>query len=223
MISSPQETHHPKEIPPEYGVDYLVFGGAFDPPTIAHFNLVQLALEQVAVSKAVLIVPTFNHVWKGSKLSDFSHRIEMLKLGVNDWEKLGKKVEIETIEQGLSGYTIDTLRALQLKYPEKSFGFLAGSDILKGFTSWQGWQEILKLTKLFIIPRDSDALEIMNTVPDELQPYLNSRIFLLETNDTLRDTAVSSTKAKADLRESGNTDLLDPQVLRYLLSKRLYQ
>ena len=54
------------------------FGGSFNPPTIAHYNLIKQALKEYNFDK-VYFVPV-NDYYKKEKLISIDQRIEMLNL-----------------------------------------------------------------------------------------------------------------------------------------------
>ena len=62
------------------------FGGAFNPPTIAHINLVKEALKEYSFD-AIYFVPV-NNFYKKQGLIDISQRIDMLNLECKNNSKM---------------------------------------------------------------------------------------------------------------------------------------
>ena len=62
------------------------FGGAFNPPTIAHINLVKEALKEYSFD-AIYLVPV-NNFYKKQGLIDISQRIDMLNLECKNNSKM---------------------------------------------------------------------------------------------------------------------------------------
>ncbi|WP_374282407.1 nicotinate-nucleotide adenylyltransferase [Novosphingobium sp.] len=50
-------------------------------------------------------------------------------------------------------YTIDTLRALQRRYPRHRFIWLMGSDNLAQFHQWKAWRDVARLMPIAVIAR----------------------------------------------------------------------
>jgi nicotinate-nucleotide adenylyltransferase len=50
-------------------------------------------------------------------------------------------------------YTIDTLRALQAKYPQRQFAVIMGADSLAGIEQWKEWKVILRDFEIYVYPR----------------------------------------------------------------------
>ena len=58
------------------------------------------------------------------------------------------------IEQELgTRYTVDTLRALQKRYPKREFVWLMGSDNLAQFHRWKDWRKIAHTMPIAVIAR----------------------------------------------------------------------
>ena len=72
------------------------FGGAFNPPTIAHINLVKKALKEYSFD-AIYFVPV-NNFYKKQGLIDIYQRIDMLNLECKD----NSKMFVSDIEQEMN-------------------------------------------------------------------------------------------------------------------------
>jgi nicotinate-nucleotide adenylyltransferase len=63
-------------------------------------------------------------------------------------------VRVTAIERDLgTRYTVDTLRALLLRYPKRRFVWLMGADNLAQFHRWKAWREIAALVPIAVIAR----------------------------------------------------------------------
>lgn len=63
-------------------------------------------------------------------------------------------IRVTAIERALgTRYTIDTLRALRLRYPRNAFVWLMGSDNLAQFHRWRGWRDIARAMPIAVIAR----------------------------------------------------------------------
>lgn len=128
-----------------------LFGGSFNPPHVGHRKVVEFLAKNPQFDK-VWVLPTFSHPFDKS-LIDFSHRLKMCELNFGD---LGKKVKICDIEGKFKknpSYMIDTIKALQKKYPDIHFTIVVGSDCRNELSQWKNFDELRKETDFFFIPR----------------------------------------------------------------------
>ena len=105
-----------------------LYGGAFDPPHLAHvFTLTWLL--QLADVDEIWVLPAASHVF-GKRMSPFEARLAMLQAVL---DALGSpRIRICTIETELpgTGRTFDTLSALQARHPDHAFRLVLGADNL---------------------------------------------------------------------------------------------
>ncbi len=127
-----------------------VFGGTFDPPHICHTLACLYALETGGLDR-VVVIPCFRHPL-GKVAASYEHRLAMARLAMGC---LGGRVEVSDLESQRDGpsYTIDTLRALCSQHPGESLRLLVGSDILPETHLWKDFDEIQKISPVFVIPR----------------------------------------------------------------------
>jgi len=169
-----------------------LFGGSFNPPHVGHREVVE-ALAKNTQFDEVWIVPTFSHPFD-KNLIDFSHRVKMCEL--NFGSLLGKKIKICSIEGELKkfpSYMIDTVRALQKKYPTVHFTIVVGSDCKKELPQWKNFEELKKEADFFFIPRAGF----------EKSPF----------------TDVSSTQ----IRNGASLEHVRPEVKKYIEENKLYR
>lgn len=127
-----------------------VFGGAFDPPHVAHRALVDAAIGQLGLDE-LRIVPT-GYAWhKASVLSPADHRLAMARLAFADVAKVVVDPR-ETRRNGPS-YTIDTLRELGAALPGAEFFLVIGQDQAAALTTWRDWEEVLRLAIICVAAR----------------------------------------------------------------------
>jgi nicotinate-nucleotide adenylyltransferase len=127
-----------------------MFGGAFDPPHLAHRALAVAALDQLGLD-ALHIMPTGQAWHKARVLSSAEHRVAMCQLAFGDLPRTRIDCR-ETIRQGPS-YTADTLDELAQEYPGASLYLVLGADQLLAFKSWIRWPEVLERAQLAVANR----------------------------------------------------------------------
>ncbi len=138
----------------------------------------------------------------------------MLELALANRDKLGISL-IET-EQNLSGFTLDTIRALKRRYPEAQFSFIVGADNLVELNHWRHPDRILKEVRILAGSRPG----IEPRLPAGLAP---DRIELVVTSHV----EVSSTDLRRRIAEITNDDQPDlpmpAPVWEYIRREKLYQ
>jgi nicotinate-nucleotide adenylyltransferase len=199
---------------PENGERWGILGGTFDPVHYGHLTLA----EEICIHKGlngVLLVPAVRHPLKRNHChASYANRVEMLKRAVEDHPRLVVS-EIEA-EMNLSGYTLDTVRALKRLYPRTEFYFIMGADNLKELDKWHLPEQIFKEVKLLVGSRPGfDG--------SRFPEYLSGCVEVVATS--LVD--VSSTEVRRQIREGTSAEQLDtlvpPKVRQYILQKKLYQ
>lgn len=126
-----------------------LFGGSFNPPHICH-TLASLWALQVHHLDEVWWIPTYQHAF-AKDLASYEHRRRMCELATAPLAQ----VRIVDIERDLGGEsrTIDTVRALQERYPTTRFALIVGADILEETHRWKNWDELMELVDLIVVGR----------------------------------------------------------------------
>ena len=133
-----------------------VFGGSFNPPTIAHINLAKQILNNIKNIEKVIFVPVSTKYSKSGLASD-QCRFSMLKKICNN----EKNIEVSSIELDSQRqlYTIETLEKLTKQNPENELYFVIGTDNLKELESWNNASSLLQKYKIIVLERDNDKME----------------------------------------------------------------
>ena len=189
-----------------------IFGGTFNPPHTGHLHLAQLVAKTLELDK-VLIIPDNMppHKIPGSLVSG-EHRLNMCRLTFSDSIFEISPMEIE---RGSKSYTVDTLHELKAIYPDDEFYFIAGSDMLQGFTKWYHWEEILTLSYLAVASRERGFEADLADFTDEQK----KRIIYIESEPL----EVSSSEIRSMIRsEKDCGELLTSNVKNYIKENNLY-
>jgi len=127
-----------------------MFGGAFDPPHIAHVALARAAVDQLGLDQ-LRIFPTGQAWHKARALTDGVHRLAMAQLAFAGVPR----AVVDSREVSRSGptYTIDTLRELQAENPGAQLVLVIGADQAEALHSWRSAGEIAKLAIISIAER----------------------------------------------------------------------
>jgi nicotinate-nucleotide adenylyltransferase len=190
-----------------------IYGGAFDPPHLAHEALAQAAVSQYALD-TLLILPT-GHAWHKSRaLSAASHRIAMTKRAFADLPQAGVDAR-ETLRSGAT-YTIETLHEIQAENPQADLFLLMGQDQLAFFPQWHRDQDILQIATLLVALR-ADSMPA--TSPKDTQNPVKIEFSTIH----MPASPISATQIRKLCSQHQAIDhLVKPSVARYIAEHRLY-
>ncbi|MFM6986408.1 MAG: nicotinate (nicotinamide) nucleotide adenylyltransferase [Hydrogenophaga sp.] len=200
-----------------------VYGGAFDPPHLAHRVLAQSAIQQLALDR-LLILPTGQAWHKERALTDASHRLAMCLLAFGDLPN----TQIDPRETRRNGpsYTADTLAELHREWPDARFFLILGADQLLAFQTWMRWPEVLQRAQLAVANRAThigeDALDDAHHSADLSSvgvPFVPLDMPL--TN--ISATAVRARFGRPMGRAGAHVALVSPAVASYISQHHLYQ
>ena len=148
-----------------------IFGGSFDPIHIGHAIIAQHIIGSGAVDRLWFMVSPVNPLKADKKrqVAD-TDRLRMVEMVSRPME--GVETSAFEFTMPKPSYTIDTLNALQAKFPDDEFYLVTGGDNWQIFDKWRNSEEILAKYHLLIYPR----LGYEVVIPDELK----DRVALLD-------------------------------------------
>lgn len=186
----------------------IIYGGSFNPPTIAHYEISKYILDKFPESE-IIFVPTAQHYNKPGLCYDID-RINMLKIMCH---KLGERASV-------SGFEIYQKEYLGTYYTLKHFGecyFLMGADNFDYIEKWIKFPEIVIENKFIVIPRDNYDIEKKFKENEILNKYRDNFIILEEFDKVY----ISS----SEYRNTKNKSLLLDEINEYIeeQEKELYK
>jgi nicotinate-nucleotide adenylyltransferase len=179
-----------------------VYGGAFNPPTLAHQYIIT-HIQLMYPDDLVIVVPVGNDYQKSS-LIDFFHRYHMCHLAFEGIEI--SKLEHDQSYQG-------TLHMLKKIEEEKNdeVGFMIGADQLETLTSWINYKTLIQEHKCLIVSREGTSL---NTYSSLLKQFKKYTIIDL-------DYPMSSTQIRNHMFK--HIEDINPKVYAYIKMHSLYK
>ncbi|MDH6313548.1 nicotinate-nucleotide adenylyltransferase [Parabacteroides sp. PFB2-10] len=173
-----------------------IFSGSFNPIHIGHLALANWLCEYEELDEIWFLITPQNPLKKRSELMEDSLRLEMAEAATRDYPAfLASDFEFHLPRPT---YTIDTLRALQKKHPDRSFHFIVGADNWVNIHQWKEYEALLSNFPILIYPRlgyevvipdcyphikavDAPLLEISSTfIRESFQKGKDVRFFLPE-------------------------------------------
>ena len=188
-----------------------IFGGSFNPIHSGHAIIAHHIISSGAVDRLWLMVSPVNPLKVGleQQVAD-TDRLRMVEMVTRPLEN----VETSAFEFTMPkpSYTIDTLNALQAKFPDDEFYLVTGADNWVIFNRWRNSEEILAKYHLLVYPR----LGYEVVIPEELRDRV-----------TLVDAPIielSSTAVRERLAQGLSARYYVPdEVLSYIERKGLYR
>ena len=205
-----------------------LYGGAFDPVHKAHMIIAKKSLNFFNLNHLIFI-PTGKSAFN-KHLTDSDHRIDMLNKVIKDKKFLISNFEIEKSKNGMTSYTIDTIKSYF--NPDNHLFFIMGFDAFKTFNQWKDWKNFLNYCHLIIINRYDDGFNF-DELPNDIRNFLKKnevkskeelfqkkyKIFCLEIEKMPMES--SKIKQKIKNRDDLSSDL-DQEVISYIEEKNLY-
>ncbi|MGL4991960.1 MAG: nicotinate (nicotinamide) nucleotide adenylyltransferase [Sarcina sp.] len=196
-----------------------IYGGSFNPPTMAHKNIVKDILS-IDLIKEVIYLPVGDKYTK-KNLINSKYRVDMLNILKSDLQSEGYCVNINTLEVDTEKrlYTLESLRILKKIY-KNDLAFVMGTDNIKEFETWYDCQNLLEEFYFIIIERQNDDVNKIIKENNLLSNYQNRFIILKETSYK----NVSSTYIRDNLYIDLNiTKYISPKIIEYIKNNNLYK
>lgn len=190
-----------------------LFGGTFNPPHIGHLSMLK-ALEKREEIDEIWLMP--DRI-PPHKVCDFlatdDDRINMCRLLIAPLNKT--RLCLVEFERTGKSYSYDTVTLLKQKYPERSFTFVCGGDMLISFDKWYKFEELLKAVPFTVFRRtktDKDGFDAA------VLKYGKMGMKITVCDDDV--PAVSSSYIRNNIEKS--RDLLPERVYEYIVDGRIY-
>ena len=188
--------------------DYMniVYGGSFNPPTVAHYEIAKNVLKRFPKSKLIFL-PASLYYNKANLINEVD-RINMLMLVC---ERLGERASISTFE-------LENDKFLGTYYSLKQFDdcyFLLGADNFNYIDKWIMFEKLISENKFLIIPRKGYNIEKKISENELLTKYRDNFILL----DEFKVNHISSSLYRSTKEEK----FVLPEIDKYIKEKELYK
>jgi len=132
-----------------------LFGGSFNPAHEGHAHVAETARRRLRLDRVIWLVSPQNPLKSRHETADLAERMA----GARRLAR-GPGMIVTDLETRLgSAYTIDTVRALQARFPGVKFVWIMGADSLAGFHRWRGWTQIMREVPVAVVSRPWIALK----------------------------------------------------------------
>ena len=193
-----------------------LYFGSFNPLHRAHLRLAQFALAALPCDEVWLVLSPLNPLKERATQLPFTWRADYIDQAIEKVPRL-RLISLEN-QLPLPHYTVRSIRALRLLYPEYDFSLLIGSDNLRLIDRWYDYQRLLKTIPLHVYPRPGYPMEdILPTALPGATIYLHPEAPQMDLAATdlreaaLRGEDLSGETAVPELWEELRTQLLSLQ------------
>lgn len=187
-----------------------LFFGSFNPIHLGHLVIGEYMVEYAGLDEVWYVVSPQNPFKESADLLDEDHRLGMVRLAVAD----NPRLKACDIEFGLPrpSYTIDTLAELALKYNNRSWVLLMGSDTAAGLPGWKSFDKLISGYDIHVYPRPGEQF---------IKPEWGGRIRIFNDAPLIQ---LSATSIRRAIGEGKSVRYLIPDNVRaYIREKRLYR
>lgn len=182
-----------------------ILGGSFNPIHLAHLRNAQAVLDQLQLDQ-VIVLPSGTPPYQTRKtLAGAMHRLRMVQLAIES----NPNLQVDTTELDSEGihYTFDTIQTLKKRYPDSTFYFIVGGDMVDTLHTWYRIDELVKEVTFVGIDR-------MNAHNTSTVPFIPLHLPLLE---------ISSSAIRESIKNGQSVRYLVPDsVMAYIESENLY-
>jgi nicotinate-nucleotide adenylyltransferase len=148
-----------------------LLGGSFNPAHGGHRRITLFAREALGLDEVWWLVSPGNPLKPAAGMAPLAARVASARQ-----EARRAPIRVTAVERELgTRFTIDTLRALQRRWPKRRFVWLMGADNLGQFHRWRDWRGIARAMPIAVIARPGyDAAAIASPAMAWLRRYRRS-------------------------------------------------
>ncbi len=141
------------------GLRIGVLGGSFNPAHSGHLYVSETALKTLKLDYVWWLVSPQNPLKSKADMADYASRLDYARRLTAHHPRL-----VVTDLECLLGtrYSVDTVTALQRRFPQLHFVWLMGSDNLVQFSRWRRWQQIARRIPIAVVQRPGSILATLH-------------------------------------------------------------
>lgn len=188
-----------------------LYFGTYNPIHVGHLIIANHMAEFTDLDQIWMVVTPHNPLKKKATLLDDHHRLQMVYLATEDFQKIKPSdIEFKLLQPN---YTVNTLSHLQDKYPNHEFSLIMGEDNLKTLHKWKNYEVILNNHDIFVYPR-------ISAEPENTELKSNPKIHIIDAPVV----EISSTFIRNNIKKGKNIQpLLPSKVWEYIDHNNFYK
>ena len=148
-----------------------LLGGSFNPAHGGHRRITQFAIAALGLDEAWWLVSPGNPLKPVAGMAPL-----IARFAAATRQARRAPIRVTAIERQLgTRFTVDTVRALQRRYPDRRFVWLMGADNLAQFHRWRDWRKLARSVPIAVIARPGyDAAAVASPAMAWLGRYRRS-------------------------------------------------
>ena len=138
----------------------VIYGGAFNPPTLAHQAILNAAAEYAETQNADIWIMLSGDRQDKTITTARDRRIEYgqaMARGVLS-ETVVPEVMTMELDRTEMVETYDTVKQLEAEFPDRSFTFIFGADSTETMGEWQHGDKLLDKLKMLVVEREGSKV-----------------------------------------------------------------
>lgn len=133
----------------------IVYGGAFNPPTLAHQAILQACIHYAEPRKAdVWLLPSASRLDKTIETSN-DRRLRLCEALICDVVQRSVKLKINSseLDRNEPTQTYETVKEFQVTYPDRTFRWVFGADSVAHMPTWRGGEWMRENLPMLVVGR----------------------------------------------------------------------
>lgn len=127
-----------------------LLGGSFNPAHAGHRHISRLAIRCLGLDELWWLVSPQNPLKSAAGMAPLAERMAAARAVARD----DRRIRVSDIETRLgTRYTVDTVAALQRRFPRAAFVWVAGADLLAQLPRWRRWTRLMEMLPLAVFDR----------------------------------------------------------------------
>lgn len=127
-----------------------LLGGSFNPAHAGHLHISREALKRLEVDEVWWLVSPQNPLKSTDGMAAYDTRYQKART----LAKADRRIHVSDIERQIgTRYSIDTVCALQQRYPQIRFIWLVGTDNFLNLHRWKQWEQLMHTIPLAVCNR----------------------------------------------------------------------
>jgi len=190
-----------------------LFGGTFDPVHLAHLRTAEEVREALALDRVELVLAATPPHKTASTPAPVEHRRRMLELAIAGDPHV--VLNVSELERHGPSYSIDTIRAVQIREPGAALTFIVGADAFAAISTWKDYESLFTRCDFCVISRPGTRYgELPIAVENAFCYEPNRGVYVHRSGSTLRFLPVTALMISAsDIRQRCATG----RSIRYLV------
>ena len=135
-----------------------LLGGSFNPAHEGHLHISSLALKSLKLDQLWWLVSPGNPLKSKLGMASLKDRMkEARKIS-----SCNPDIVVSDIENNFSTcHTVDTIEKLKIEFPEISFVWIMGADLLVQVPQWKRWRALFRLVPIAIFARPAYSARVL--------------------------------------------------------------